>query len=141
MYCTLSSLETPGFAVQLLRITYISSPETAGQQPFLSAVFPSRFLASQFVIETLFSCLLLSSSFLQYMTRQITQVPVALLHRCAIGERHTAHGRVIKSQRYLHSCHGHANKRDLLFPSCFLIYPHTSPHFCYLTMLCVVFLT
>lgn len=125
-----------GFTVQLLTIMYISSPETAGQQPFLAAVFPPCFLSSPFVIKTLFSCLLLSSSFLQYMTRQIIQVPVAFLHQCAIGERHMAHCRVIKSQGYLHSCHRHANKPNLLFPSCFFIYPHTSPPFA--TSLCSV---
>lgn len=123
MYCTLSLLGTLGSSVQSLRIMYISSPETTGQQPFLSAVFPPCSLPSPFVIETLFSCLLPSSSFLQYMTQQIIQVPVALLHQCAIGERHMAHCRVIKSHCYLHSCHRHANKPNLLFPSCFFHLP------------------
>lgn len=127
MYCTLSLLGTLGSSVQSLRITYISSPETPGQQPFLSAVFPPCSLPSPFVIETLFSCLLPSSSFLQYMTQQIIQVPVALLHQCAIGERHMAHCRVIKSHCYLHSCHRHANKPNLLFPSCFFHLPSHLP--------------
>lgn len=137
MYCTLSLLETRGSTVQLLRIMNISSPETTGQQPSLSAVFPPCSLPSPFVIETLFSCFLLSSSFLRYMTQQITQAPVALLHQCAMGEQHMAHCRVIKSHCYLHSCHRHANKPKLLFPSWFVIYPHTTPHLYYLTTLSV----
>lgn len=126
MYCTLSLLKTPHLAAQLLRITYISFPETTGQWQFLSVIFPSCLLASQFVTKTLFGCLLLSSSFSQYMTLQITQLPVALLHQCAVEKQHTAHCRVIKSQLYLHSCHRHANKHNLFFPFCFVFYPHIS---------------
>lgn len=140
MYCTLSLLETPHFAVELLRITYISLPETTGQQQFLFAIFPSCLLASQFVIETLFGCLLLSSSFLQYMTLQIIQLPVALLHQCAIEKRHMAHCRVIKSQSYLHSCHRHANKHNLFFPTSVFSFTFTTPSSFYLTLLCIVFL-
>lgn len=127
MRCTLSLLETPHFAVPLLRLTYISLPEAPGQRQFLFAIFPSCLLASQFVIKTLFICLLLSSSFLQYMTLQIIQLPVALLHQCAIEKRHMAHCRVIKSPRYLCSCHRHANKHNLFFPPLFFHLPSHLP--------------
>lgn len=116
LHCTLSLVEMSHFVSVVAQSNMYQLTKDYMTDAIYFCLFFFLLINLTIFYQGIFGCLLPSNSFLQYMTLQIIQPPIALLQQRVIAKRHMVHCRVVKSQPYLHSCYRRANKHNLFFP-------------------------